>query len=146
MLVDSQSVSFSGSITTLEDFLRSTFCTERERSTAWRITRSAILRPQSTWLFSHSSNGSRTMLETSFIASRLESFSLVWPWNCGSSTLAERKNTVRDHTSSAISLMPRGIMLWCSANAFTASNTPSRNPASCVPPAGVGIRFAYDSP
>jgi topoisomerase-4 subunit B len=53
---------------------------------------------------------------------------------------------VRDHTSSATSLMPRGIMLWCSAKAWIAANTPSRSPASCVPPAGVGMRFAYDSP
>ena len=49
------------------------------RSTAERITSSATLRPQSTWLESHSSNGSRTMVEISLSASRLESFSLVWP-------------------------------------------------------------------
>ena len=43
--------------------------TERERSTACRMTSSAILRPQSTWLLSHSSNGSRTIAETSLICS-----------------------------------------------------------------------------
>jgi hypothetical protein len=91
MSPDSQSTSLSGRITTLEDFRRSTFCTVRERSIACRITRSVILRPCSTLAFIQRAKGSRTISVTSFTASRFWSFSLVWPWNCGSSTLADRK-------------------------------------------------------
>ncbi|CFW40005.1 Uncharacterised protein [Bordetella pertussis] len=78
-------------------------------------------------------------------ASRLFRRSLIWPWNCGSSTLADSTKLARVNTSSGSSLTPLGSRLCSSANPLTAPNRPSRKPDSWVPPAGVGIRLTYDS-
>ncbi|MCY1246284.1 hypothetical protein D9M72_595030 [compost metagenome] len=139
--VDSQSVSLPGSTATPEPFFFSTFCAARVRACAWRITSSASFLPYSTWWFSHSSSAGRLKVETSRTASRLFRRSLIWPWNCGSSTLAESTNEARANTSSLISLTPLGCSACISIKLLTAWNSPSRRPDSCVPPAGVGIRL-----
>ena len=48
-----------------EDFFFSTFCVDFMRFCAALTASSAIFLPKSAWLFSHSSNGSRTICETS---------------------------------------------------------------------------------
>ena len=47
----------------------------------------------------------------------------------------------RAHTSSGASLTPRGKRLRNSQNSRIASQRPVRNPFTCVPPCGVGIRL-----
>ena len=64
----------------------STFCADLRRACACWIASSAMRRAWSTFALSHASSGSRITCATSFSASRLVSFSLTWPWNCGSST------------------------------------------------------------
>ena len=117
----------------------------RGRVCAWRITRSASFLPWSTCWLSHNSSAGRAKSTTSFTASRLFRRSLIWPWNCGSSTFADSTNDTRANTSSGSSLTPFGSRPCRSTKPLTASKRPSRRPDSCVPPAGVGIRLTYDS-
>ena len=82
-----------------------------------------------------------TQVETSRSASRQFRRSLIWPWNCGSSTLADSTKLARENTSSGISLTPLGSSACMSMKPLTAPNRPSFRPDSCVPPATVGIRL-----
>ena len=81
--------------------------------------------------------------ETSFSASRFESFSLVWPWNCGSST-ARRQDEAQLRDRHVVGLQPdaarhQAVMLDERLDRLEQRRRAS--PASCVPPAGVGIRL-----
>ena len=137
----SQSVSLPGSTATPEPLRFSTFWPAFWRDWAARIANSASFFPYSTCWFSHSSSAGRTKLETSRTASREFSRSLICPWNCGSSTLAESTYEARANTSSGSSFTPFGCRLCSSMKLLTALKRPSRRPLSCVPPAVVGIRF-----
>src|SRR5258706_143104 len=106
--VDSQSVSLPGNTATAEPFLFSTFCAARARACAWRITRSASLRPCSGCELSQNSSCGFTSDDTSRTASRLLSRSLICPWNCGSSTFAVNTKLARAKTSSGNSFKPFG--------------------------------------
>ncbi len=85
----SQSVSLPGSTATPEPLRFSTFWPAFWRVWAALIASSASRLPYSTCWLSHSSSAGRTKLDTSRTASREFSRSLIWPWNCGSSTLAD---------------------------------------------------------
>ena len=84
----SQSVSLPGSTATPEPLRFSTFCPAFWRVCAALMASSASFLPYSTCWLSHSSSAGRTKLDTSRTASREFRRSLIWPWNCGSSTLA----------------------------------------------------------
>jgi hypothetical protein len=137
----SQSVSLPGSTATPEPFFFSTFCAARWRVCAWRITSSASFLPYSTCWLSQSSSAGLTQLDTRRSASRLFRRSLIWPWNCGSSTLAESTKLARENTSSGIGLTPLGSRPCMSMKPLIAPNRPSFRPDSWVPPATVGIRL-----
>ena len=49
---------------------------------------------------------------TSFTASREVSRSLIWPWNCGSSTAPKARKQARVNTSSDCSVTPVGSSAW----------------------------------
>ena len=72
------------------------------------------------------------------LASRLVSFSLVWPWNCGSRRNTRQLGRDRPSRSSAVTCaaprLPR-----CSPQARRPFTSAARNPASCVPPWVVGM-------
>ena len=137
----SQSVSLPGSTATPEPFFFSTLCAARWRVCAWRITSSASFLPYSTCWLSQSSSAGLTQLDTRRSASRLFSRSLIWPWNCGSSTLDESTKLARENTSSGIGLTPLGRRPCMSMKPLIAPNRPSFSPDSWVPPATVGIRL-----
>jgi hypothetical protein len=79
--------------------------------------------------------------DTSRSASRLFRRSLIWPWNCGSSTLADSTKLARENTSSGISLTPLGMQIVQLDEALDRGEQAVRRPDSCVPPATVGIRL-----
>ena len=137
----SQSVNLPGRTATPDPFFFSIFLVERMRICACRMANSAIFLPISIFWFNHNSSGSIDMLATSFKASRLVSLSFVCPWNCGSSKRADNTKAMREKTSSDCSLTPRGNKLWWLMKLLTAWKTACFNPASWVPPSGVGIRL-----
>ena len=136
-----QSASLPGSAGPLTIRLRVTRCAARVRSSAFAIANCAIFSPASGCWFSHSANASLTTPETKAADSRDESFSLIWPANCGFCIRTESTNAACSQTSSGASFMPRGTRLRNSQNSRTASVTPARSPFTCVPPCGVGIRL-----
>ena len=66
---------------------------------------------------------------------------MVWPWNCGSKTFAERMKLAREITSSATTFTPFVCSPCTSMKARIAWKSPSFNPDSCVPHWGVGMRL-----
>jgi hypothetical protein len=82
-------------------------------------------------------------------ASREFSRSLIWPWNCGSSTLAESTKLARANTSSGISFTPLGSSECSSMKLLTALNRPSRRPLVRAAGAGgdqVDVALAHRAP
>ena len=139
--VASQSLNFPGIVARPLPFLRSTILVNFVREIALLIACSAIKVATSTCSLSQRSNASLKQAPTNLTASRDESFSLVCPAKAGSSM--RKAITYRNlaHTSSALILTLRCIKPCCSAKVLTLVNTASRNPASCVPPPNVGIKF-----
>ena len=84
------------------------------------------------------SNRSRSAVSTSRVASGLVSFSLVWPWNCGS-----RRNTdslAAIGVSSVVGGDLRGaaVAALLAPGAQALQQARRGSPVSWVPPSGVG--------
>ena len=107
----SQSVSLPGKTATPEPLRFSIFFTERWRACACLIASSAMRLPISVSWFNANSIASTETVDTNRSASRLVNLSLVWPWNCGSSTRADKTNADLANTSSDCSFTPRGSRL-----------------------------------